>query len=179
MKLLYVFTVLVAAIFTAACSSIKVDYDYDPDVDFSEYKTFRWYQGKPVPGDELVMYPNIRKRFIQTTTEQLSTKGLSLVESTGADIVAVIHAAKQDRMQMTEFGGYSWYDPWWGPYSGRVDVSYYEAGTVVIDLVEAESKKLVWRGLATGIIQRHDSPAKMKEAVDNIVTKIIQWYPPD
>jgi hypothetical protein len=96
----------------------------------------------------------------------------------GADLVVVIHAGKKDRMQVTNYGGYGWYDPWWGPY-GHTNVSYYEQGTVVIDLVDPGEKALVWRGIGSRAVQRYDSPAEAKEAVDLIVGKILNRYPPN
>jgi hypothetical protein len=99
-----------------------------------------------------------------------------------ADLVVVVFAGKNERMQVTEYGGYGgygWYSPWWGSYGGYVDVSYYEQGTVIIDLVDAERKELVWRGLGSKAVQRYDSPAEAKEAVDYIVGRIMNRYPPE
>ncbi len=179
MKLVSIFLILFTTLFISACSSVTVQSDFDPEADFSQYKTFRWYEGKPVPGDELVMYPLVRKRFVESITGNLTSKGLTLMEGEGADLVVVIHAGMKERMQITEWGGYGWYNPWWGPYGGRVDVSYYEQGTVVIDLVDAKRKELVWRGLGTKAVQRYDSPAEAKEAIDMIVGKILNRYPPN
>jgi hypothetical protein len=178
MKLLSYLPILSVIIIITACSSVTVQSDFDPEVDFSQYKTFRWYEGKPVPGDELVKYPLVKKRFVESVTENLTSKGLTMMEGEGADLVVVLHAGIKDRMQITDWGGYGWYNPWWGPYGGRVDVSYYEQGTVVIDLVDAQKKELVWRGLGTKAVQRYDSPAEAKEAIDHIVGKILSRYPP-
>jgi hypothetical protein len=37
-----------------------------------------------------------------------------------------------------------------------VDVNQYTEGTLIVDMVEAASKQLVWRGTATGTIQLND-----------------------
>lgn len=177
MNIIKWFVVFGAVLFFVSCSSVTVQSDFDPDVDFTKFKTFRWYKGQPVPGDELVMYPLVRGRFIESITEGLTSKGLEIVEGTDADLVVVIHAGKKDRMQVTNYGGYGWYDPWWG--GGYTSVSYYEQGTVVIDLVDPENKQLVWRGLGSKAVQRYDTPAEAKEAVDFIVGKILNRYPPN
>lgn len=178
MKLHLYFLVFTLSLFIVSCSSVTVQSDFDPEVDFSTFKTFRWYEGQPVPDDELVMYPLVKNRFIESITEGLTSKGLELIEGTDADLVVVIHAGMKERMQVTNYGGYGWYDPWWGPYGGYTNVSYYEQGTVVIDLVDAEKKELVWRGMGTKAVQRYDSPAEAREAVDLIVGKILNRYPP-
>lgn len=178
MKLHLYFLVFTLSLFIVSCSSVTVQSDFDPEVDFSTFKTFRWYEGQPVPGDELVMYPLVKNRFIESITEGLTSKGLELIEGTDADLVVVIHAGMKERMQITNWGSYGWYDPWWGPYGGYTNVSYYEQGTVVIDLVDAEKKELVWRGMGTKAVQRYDSPAEAREAVDLIVGEILNRYPP-
>jgi hypothetical protein len=179
MKLRLYFSAFALLLFVGACSSVTVESDFDPEVDFAKFKTFRWYEGQPVPGDELVMYPLVRKRFIESITEGLTSKGLEFVEGPDADLVVVIHAGSQDRVQVANYGGYGWYSPWWGAYGGQTSVSYYEQGTVVIDLVEAGEKQLVWRGMGSKAVQRYDTPAEAKEAVDFIVDKILNRYPPN
>jgi hypothetical protein len=178
MNIIKWFVVFGAVLSFVSCSSVTVESDFDPEVDFTKFITFRWYEGQPVPGDELVMYPLVRDRFIESISDGLISKGLTLMKEEGADLVVVIHAGKRDRMQVTNsYSGYGWYNTWWGPY-GHTNVSYYEQGTVVIDLVDPGNKALVWRGIGSRAVQRYDTPAEAEEAVDLIVGKILNRYPP-
>lgn len=161
----------------SSCSTLTVKSDYDPDIDFSQYKTYKWYDGKPLPDDELEKVPLVKKSFIESVDKVMKSKGFTLDES-DADIVLVIHAGVKEKMNVTDWGSYGWYDPWWGPYGGRVDVSYYDEGTLVIDFVDAEKKELVWRGLGTGIVRGYSDPEDRQKTTDEVALKILQQYPP-
>jgi hypothetical protein len=49
-------------------------------------------------------------------------------------------------------------------------------GTLIIDLVDASSNKLVWRGTGTDVVST--KPEKNAEKINKIVPKIFKNYPP-
>jgi len=161
----------------AACSSVSVKHDYDTETDFSKYRNYAWMD-REIPGDELAKNPLIKKRVQVAVDATLASKGYTLTEFEKADFVVVIHAGIKERMRIQDWGRYGWYDPWWGPYGGRVDVSYYEEGTLVVDIIDAKAKELVWRGMGTGIVKAYSKPEKMQKAMDEDVTKILSAFPP-
>ena len=57
-------------------------------------------------------------------------------------------------------------------------MSYYTEGTLVIDLVDAEKKEMVWRGMGTGIVKRYKNPEDAQRNIDKIVDRIMQGFPP-
>jgi hypothetical protein len=160
-----------------ACSSVSVKHDYDRGVDFQAYKTYAWSETE-MPDDELAKNPLVKKRVQLAVDKVLGSKGYSLTETDQADFVVVAHAGIKERMRIQDYGRYGWYDPWWGPYGGRVDVSYYEEGTLVIDIVDAKKKELVWRGTATGIVRKYAKPEKMQEDINEDAGKILAGFPP-
>ncbi len=66
----------------------------------------------------------------------------------------------------------------YGRYGRRVGtyttVQKYQQGTLVVDLVDAKEKELVWRGWAKGEV--NDSVGK--EKIDDTTAKILAEYPP-
>jgi hypothetical protein len=162
----------------ASCSSVSVKYDYDKATDFHTYKTYAW-SAREIPHDALAQNPLMKKRVRLAVDETLGAMGYSLTEQDQADFVVVIHAGVKERMRVQDYGRYGWYDPWWGPWGGRVEVSYYEEGTLVIDVVDAEKKELVWRGMGTGIVRKYAKPEKMQKDIDEDVTKILANFPPE
>ena len=161
----------------AGCSSLSVKHDYDPEADFTKYKNYAWLD-QEMPEDELATNPLIKKRVHTAVDAVLASKGYKLTEPDQADFVVVIHAAIKERMRIQDWGRYGGYDPWWGPYGGRVDVSYYDEGTLVIDIVDAGEKELVWRGTGTGIMKAYAHPEKMQKDLDRDVTRILAPFPP-
>jgi hypothetical protein len=157
---------------------VIVKTDFDREQDFSGYKTYQWWSGKQ-PDDDLSKHPLIKKRVISSVDKVLEQKGFELIESGDADFIVVIHGGTKERMQVTSWGaaGYGWYDPWWGPYGGRTDVSYYEEGSLVIDIVDSKEKELSWRGVGTAIIQEREAEEQEK-FFDMVVGKMMKDFPP-
>ncbi len=161
----------------ASCSSLSVKTDYDRDVDFQNYESYAW-SDREVPEDALAQNPLVKRRVQEAVDKTLRAKGYSLVEEEEADFVVVVHAGVKERIRVQDWGRYGWYDPWWGPYGGRVEVSHYEEGTLVIDVVDAEQEELVWRGMGTGIVKRRVNPEKMQQEINEDVEKILSDFPP-
>ena len=125
------------------CSSLNVTTDYDPSQDFSGYKTYRWATTKELnPNDALAQAPLIKKRVMAGVDKVLQAKGYVLAgKDVEPDFVVMAHAGTKEKMQIYNTGfGYGryggWYDPWWGPYGGSTHVSYYEEGSLVLDIVD-------------------------------------------
>ncbi|TFH02451.1 MAG: DUF4136 domain-containing protein [Calditrichales bacterium] len=170
--------ITIFALMVGCAPSVTVKTDYDHDQNFSDYKTYTWWTGQQ-PDDDLSKAPLVKKRVITSVDKTMQAKGFTLVEAADADLTIVIHAGVKERMQVTNWsGGYGWYDPWWGPYGGRTDVSYYEQGTLVIDLVDTKDKSLAWRGMGTSMIQNYEDAEAQQKFLDSTVDKIMKDFPP-
>jgi len=182
MKILYRLMPLLLLVFIMSCSSVTVKTDFDPEYDFSTFKTYRWASAKELnPNDELAQHPLIQKRVMAAVDKTLTAKGMQKVESGDADVVVVAHAESKERMQVTQTGGgyyHPWYNPWWGPYGGSTYVSYYEQGTLVLDIVSWKTKELAWRGMGTSILKDYSDSEEMQKDLDVMVAKIMADYPP-
>jgi hypothetical protein len=172
---------LITALFTLlGCSPYVVRFDYDHEYDFSKFKTYCW----PGP-DQTDKYNNLVKNTIvyhriqSAVNRVMQEKGLSEVNCDEADLCVVAHAGVKDRMVIYDYQGYyGWYRPWWGPYGGYTDVSYYEEGTLVLDLVDEKTKELAWRGTATGVVKDYEGGEEMQKDIDAAVTQMLSHYPP-
>ena len=63
------------------------------------------------------------------------------------------------------FGGYA-----------TASVQTYETGTLIVDLYDARTKQLVWRGTAAGTLS--DKPEKNTAKMNKAVAKMFEQYPP-
>jgi hypothetical protein len=54
----------------------------------------------------------------------------------------------------------------------------YDQGTLILDIVDAKKKELVWRGSANGILDPGASPDKKASKVNEAVTKTLADFPP-
>jgi hypothetical protein len=54
----------------------------------------------------------------------------------------------------------------------------YEAGTLLLEFMDARSGKLVWRGVAKGSVDPKSSPERRDENVKEAVRKLLKKFPP-
>ncbi len=50
----------------------------------------------------------------------------------------------------------------------------YTKGTLIIDIWDAKSEKLVWRGSATATVK--ENPEKAAKQIDNVVNKMVKKW---
>jgi hypothetical protein len=177
MKGMKMFCLLICIGLIAGCSPIYgVAYDYNKQIDFGKYKSYDWM---PVPAsasiDELVI-----ARIKKAVDADLSAKGL--VETTqNPDFLIAMHIGKKHRVQVEQWGyGYYGAPGYWGGYWGPGGVStyQYEEGSLILDFVDAGSKKLFWRGAAKAEVQNVNTPEKSEKLINEAVKKILSKYPP-
>jgi len=165
-------------VFLYSCSSITVKSDYDPNVDFSSYKTYHWADYENMNDDDLAKNPLLRQRIIAAVDEDLKKKRFKLSASDEVDFVIVVHGLARETTNVTDWAGGYRYDPWWGPNGGSVDVSYYDQGTLVIDMVDAKVNELIWRGLGTCVLRDNCDPENLQKAANKYVAKVLDDFPP-
>jgi hypothetical protein len=166
--------VLAAFVFLVLSVSLlfgqKVRFDYDHSADFTKYKTFMWIKEPETPRD-----PLMKKRIIDGVNMQLMAKGLRMVNS-DADLALAVHVATQEKQTLNTFyngmGGWGW--GMGGVATTTVDT--YTEGTLIADLFDAATKKIVWRGVATK--EMSSKPEKAAEQTEKAIDKLFKHYPP-
>ncbi|HEX9652733.1 MAG TPA: DUF4136 domain-containing protein [bacterium] len=173
MKSLFVVICLVAAASLMGCSPISVKTDYDHEIDFVKYKTFKWMPHPEKGGRDMVRENSLLDKRIRRAVErELTAKGYELIESGRPDALLAYHVGVRERVDVSTVG----YGYWRGRFRGRsAYVDRYKEGTLIIDFVDPELQQLVWRGAATGVI---GSLEESEERINESVTKIFEKYPP-
>lgn len=183
---------LAALAFLSACSSITVQQDFDPKADFSSYKSYAWM---PLPpnrsGDPRVDNALVEKRIMDAIDTQLAAKGFQKSSSSNADFLVgyAVAVNREMRAQVIDNyyayptpyyrGGYYGY-PWAGPISQpQVRVYEYDQGTLVIDILNAPDKGLVFRGSAQAALRENPTPEQSTERINEAVAKILAQFPPN
>jgi hypothetical protein len=151
----------------------KVTYDYDKTADFSKIRTYAWVRGQELQ-DELN-----HKRVVSAIDAQLAAKGLTRVEANGMADVLVVYDAGFDRNLQIEGSSMDWGGPLRrGNRNGSARVAEIVTGTLVVGLLDPETKSVVWRGMATRDIDMTASPEKRDRNVTKTVAKLLEHYPP-
>jgi hypothetical protein len=160
---------VVLTMMAGAAQAQKVEKDYDHNRNFSDYKTFMWVKPPHLAN------PFMNSRLQEDVNNELTAKGWTLA-SDGADVGIVANGATQQQHTLTTFydgfGGWRWR----GFGTATTTVDTYTVGTLVIDLFDAKTKELIWRGTASETLS--DKPDKNADKLNKSVEKLFKDFPP-
>ncbi len=165
-----------------ACGGIQVDYDYNPETDFTRYRTFAWAEGSGSGNDSRVNNDLVDQRFRRAIESELVSRGMEKRASGQPDVFVGYQMALDDRIDYQTINTY--YGSGWGYRGvyGRVGTTQttarpYTVGTLVIDFYDARQRELVWRGSGEGKVNLARSPQESQEQINQAVTRILRDFP--
>lgn len=179
MKIALVLLALYISALAPGCSPVSIKHDYDNEADFAALKTYAWMAAPANPATSLraALERNslLDKRLKESTDRLLAAKGYA-TSTENPDFLVQYHIGAEDKINVTDWGyGYGRYGRWYG---GGVEVNQYKEGTLILDIVEAKSKQLMWRGFATTTIDPNASGEQRRKKLDEVMTKILAEFPP-
>lgn len=175
---------LVAILVAASAAAAKPQIQWNQEYDFENVGTFQWRS----PGAETLAQsdPFLHSRIVNAIEYQLTSAGLTEVAS-NPDIYVTYYASSETSVSLRSssvgysFGGYGM-SGWGrygysvgGPISTTTRVVETERGTLVVDVWDAASNELVWRGVASGITISDSAQKNEKNAV-KAIHKMAEQY---
>jgi len=148
----------------------QVKTDYDRGADFSQYKTYSW---------EKVQTPDPLwvDRIKEAVNASLTAKGLTPVESGGDISIVAMEMTKNNRTLNTYYDGFGGGWRWGGGFgNATTTVDTYKVGTLVVDLFDAKTKTVIWRGSSSDTLS--DKSDKNIKNLDKGVQKMFDHFPP-
>ena len=171
--ILSVFTV------TDCATHMTVSSHVERGLDLSHYQTFNWGSADALPtGDpRLDRNPFFNDRVQGAVETGLRAKGFQLTAiDASADQLIHYHASISKRIDVNQV------DSRYGYCSQAVcppEVVEYEAGTSVLDIVDARTNKLIWRGWAQNSVEDMlNDPERMAKMIDDAVERMLLRLPP-
>lgn len=175
MKTLKNFSAFILVIVLTSCSSVRVNQDYDKNVDFSQYKTYAYHKAGV---DKVEISDLDKKRILRSIDEVMAAKGFTKSET--PDLLINFFTKEREQVDVNQFNmgwGYGWgwgWNPWmWG---SNTSVNRYTEGTLTIDVIDAKKKELIWQGQGEGVLTKNVD--KKDEKIKEFVSKILEQYPP-
>ena len=157
----------------AACASMTVRWYSDSAANFARYRTYDWtVQDPEATGDpRLDNNPFVAERIRQATDRELRARGFEKSTTGTPDLMVHYHLSTSQRIDVSEID--SEY------LGGRTTTpEIYEAGTLLLDFIDSDTKRLAWRGWADssfeGIV---DVQSRMEMAVDDAIAAIVKKLP--
>ena len=192
--------VLLVGVLMSGCTTIAIQRDYDESASFDDYQTFSWIAAKntqDVPGpyrdDGL-----LDKRIKRAVTNALAYQGYTEQPDGTPDFYVVYRVGLEEKGYSYGFGypygygfgyggygfghhsgfhrsffGHGGYGYPYGGYGGYGTT--YTEGTLVIDIIDAGTNELVWRGSAVSPMSDETYDAK---EINKAVEKILEEFPP-
>ncbi|MGI9550756.1 MAG: DUF4136 domain-containing protein [Aurantibacter sp.] len=168
--------VLPIFIVMVGCNSIrnlKTTAEFDKDANFKAFDDYK-FMAELSYSDNYDNHSTENKRtFENAIHNELRAKGLQETETPDLFVnFFVVDENKSESITETSYRNQQ--------YGGMVHldtyIKEYEQGTIVVDLVDASSKKLVWRGIGTGIITGKQQD--MAKTIGEAVRAVLAHYPP-
>ncbi len=156
----------------------NVSTDYDHNANFRSYKTFSFNQVS-------ASNPLFDQRIKDEVSADLSKAGWQMVPS-GGDVSITAFAGMHNESEYNTFydglGGGGWGWRGWGGWGGRwggdtqTTVTKVPVGTLLLDMYDAQTHQLIWRGRSTDTLSNNGD--KNTKKLDKDIDKMLNGFPP-
>ena len=171
--------VALSALALAGCATMNVSSHVERGVDFAQYRTYDWGPADALPtGDpRLDNNPFFKDHLEGAVEKQLAIRKFERFERLASgtpDLLIHYHANISQRFEVNGVDrsrGYCYEDC-------EPKVYEYEQGTIVVDVVDARTNRVIWRGWAqqdmAGVIDNQD---RMERQITQAVTRMMERFP--
>lgn len=174
------------------CTSLPVRTDYDPEVNFAAFRHYAWLERQPAAaGDPRIDdNPLLHQRVRAAIDSGLQAAGYAAADPATADFLVSYYLTIDQMTSVTYINNYWGYGPGSGsryyrynrpgfyPVYSEPVVYEYEQGTLVLDFIQPQGRKLVWRGATSSEIDYAASPEARQKKLHRAVNAILAEFPP-
>ena len=159
---------LVLCAFAASASAQSVQSDFDRSFDFSKLKTFSFAVHR---FDDALAQDSLNDGRIRHALEsKLTAGGFRVEQGERPDFAVDYYVTSRNKFSVQD---YSYGPPrWWGRRDIRVDE--YTEGTLTVDLIDAKTRQLVWRGRVSGTVELKGTDKKVDKAAEKLVKQLLK-----
>jgi hypothetical protein len=171
-------------------ADIDVKTEYDRKVDFRPLRSYVWL---PAPPYTSTVAPEVRAQGLDRETldepiraaidRVLAAKQFRVVrDGSQPDLHIVYYAAFGIDMNTSVLGEHYGYLTGWGsPFIGATPTTslrIIEQGTLIVDVLRSDRTVAIWRGRASGAVDRSRTQEQRLRTIDTAVTKMFAKFPP-
>jgi hypothetical protein len=167
---------------SALPAAAKLAVDFNPNLDFTKYKTFA-YIGGVESLVRLQLNPEmLNNRIHRAVVRELTAKGLREVQpEENPDLVVRYWVEAESNAQLTgtaHWGTYgSYYYGYWTVMYTTMSTPVTHKGLLGIELIDAKARDLAWRLFVSEKII-HSDPDKIWKTADKNIINAFKNYPP-
>ena len=173
---------LVLLLLCAATANSKLAVDFNPNLEFSKYKSFAYIGGVESLVRMQLNPELLNNRIHGAVVRELTGKGLREVQpEENPDLVVRYWVEAESNAQLTgtaHWGMYgSYYYGYWTVMYTTMSTPVTHKGLLGIELIDANARDLAWRLFVSEKII-HSDPDKIWKTADSNIKKAFQSYPP-
>jgi hypothetical protein len=168
----------VVVLVLSGCAS-NVITDYDSGAAFSSYSSWDFAPSKE--GEQ--SFVSLDGSRIQSAIErEMGGENLQKVATDEADLLVAWQIVAEERLERGGSGlgfglGFGTGNFGWG-LSTAPPIEKIEEGKLVIELVDSETRQVVWRSASRRYLNERQTSESRQELIDEIVTDMFEEYPP-
>jgi hypothetical protein len=165
--------VALSALTATACATMQVSSYVERGMDVTRYRTYHWAPADTQATGDPRLDNNefFRDRIQSQVDRRLGDRGFEKTAAGEPDLVVHYHASVSQEINANGVDQPNVTCESCEPY-------VYDAGTIVVDLVDARTRRLVWRGWAEGSIDGAiDDQTFLERQIDEAVARIIGQLP--
>jgi uncharacterized protein DUF4136 len=162
----------------SACATMNVSSHVEQGLDFSHFQTWQWAPPDALPASDARMDNSFFQDHFQGAVErELAVRGLTQTVSEGdvPDLLVHYHANIAPRIDVNHG------DQTTGAcYDENCNVRVFEneVGTIIIDVVDGHTNRLIWRGWAQNPVEGVlDHPQKFQDRIQTAVKRMFERFP--
>lgn len=169
---------LAAVLLLASPQFLKTNQDvsvnFDQQAQFAKFKTYKW-----VPVEAAQRLDDLTAdQLTGTLNVELEKKGLKRSEDK-PDLYIAYQIANGNEKKLSHFDvGASYGSGTGGAANGGASTTVVHSGLLVLDMYDAATKKLIWRGVVSNAFAVDAKPDKKQKQMDSAVDKLLKNYPP-
>lgn len=172
MKKIFLLLVIPAILLSACASGPTIVANTNPGTDFSEFKTYNFFQPLGTDRSGGVRTP-LSSRLISSVNRELISRGMSLSDS--PDLLVDFVVSAEDRIDVRSTPSHTVHRSHWGRSFNtwptyNTTVRQYTEGSLIIDLIDPATNTLVGEG---GAQSRINNTEFTQQQIDEIVGKIM------
>lgn len=167
----------IAAVTVASCATMTVSSHVQRGLDFSQYRTYDWSAADALPtGDpRLDQDFHFQDHLLGAVDRRLAARGFQRVTSGSPDLLIHFHANVTRRIDVNRIDQEKGYCADQGCEFEAVE---YEAGTIVLDVVDRRTNRVIWRGWSQQNLQDLlGSGDRMERTVNEAVRRLLERFP--
>lgn len=171
------FTAVLALVLSGCASNVRTD--FDAGAAFTSYSSWDFAPAKDV-GDGYVSLDGGRIRA--AIERAMALENLEKVTADQADLLVTWQIVTEERLERygSGFGfglGFGTGNFGWG-LSAPAPIEKVQEGKLVVELVDSDSKQVVWRSASRRYLNESQSSESRQELINEIVRDMFAEYPP-